>query len=410
MPRDEFVGAVLLRSRTFFPLSTNLPEQCASLSASTSGLSSGVLKYKSPNADVKLRSCSMKFKERGSGEPALSSPKSGDRTAGMTVLFSKASSLDSSTNENNNSERATKGKIKNDPQAGKNNMDEQLQELRTTLGRLVAQYRATAGVQVEVEDIAAIQEKARAEFPGILEGPVKAVTSPLMEGMAKASANDMPLQSDLASYLGQATAASVGDQLAQKLTPMITGGLPPMIPAVSAALIGQLLAEIPRRLGEHVPDAIVKDVMERVDTVVTTVAEKELPSRIEAGTATQFGLELVFPLLRTLSKSLTHSISMSLAATITHSASQDYLCYSCHKENKYCEYCHYVSTKVYYVGFYAGYYSTYIGNYYADYYHEYFARVFDDIEIPGEEDQHARSSDDNSDSIVVESPESNPWA
>ena len=176
---------------------------------------------------------------------------------------------------------------------------------------------------------------------------------------------------------GQGVTTSLCDQLMQKLVPLVEIILSKELePPLAIAIAAQLTENIPRDLEVFVSHAVFTDLTRRLHPVLVESLSKAIPIVVESDFARNLALMSLRPIVHTLSRSLPHAIIPSLIHTLTHSASQDYICNECYKSGKYCKYCHYSSTQVFYGTYYAGFFSSYYGDYYSDYYFNYFRNMF----------------------------------
>lgn len=200
-------------------------------------------------------------------------------------------------------------------------------------------------------------------FAFIAHQSVGDAMGPLLTGMLGASA-------------GQGVTVSLCDQFMQKLVPLVEGILSTELqPSLVVALAASLAETIPHDLEKFVSKTVATELKQRLRPVITESLSQVIPAEIKGETPETLGLIMLRPLVHTLSRSITHSIVPALIHTLTHSASQDYLCYACYHHSQYCNLCHYSSVQVYYGSYYASFYSSYYGDYYSDYYFNYFKNM-----------------------------------
>jgi len=128
-------------------------------------------------------------------------------------------------------------------------------------------------------------------------------------------------------------------------------------------------------MDNKVSPAASKELRERLRPVVTEHLSNSIPRRSIVEISENTALEVLRPLVHMLSRSLPHVIAPALAHTLHHAPAQDYICYACYNDGKYCKFCHYSPVHAYYAYFYAGVYSQFYSDYYGDYYFSFYEKM-----------------------------------
>jgi hypothetical protein len=274
---------------------------------------------------------------------------------------------------------------------------------RRIASRRIASWIPKLGWRPLVDPLVALEERARERAThrdlllSPLNGPaisaVKGAVSGIVSAMKEAVGSS--LLASLTSALLQGVEGSFADQMLLKFVPQTTVLMSMwMVPSLIEALSERLLLQMPSDMSDQVADAVVRDVAARLVRALSDEAGSKVNDEVVGEAPAQTAQQSMLSLTHTLSRTLPHTIVPALISTISHSASQDYLCYACFNEGKNCRYCHYADVKLVYGNFYASYFSQHYGDYFGDYYRNYFGCL---IEPEGCPDGQPRASQDGGD-------------
>jgi hypothetical protein len=213
--------------------------------------------------------------------------------------------------------------------------------------------------------------------------------------------------------LGAAVFGGLTDELMQKLTPLcqtqLSAGLEPCL---AESVSASLEEAVPRDLSYYVSNAVSKDLQKRLTAVLTKSITDAVNGKAQDTVPEILALEMLRPMVHTLSRSITHSVVPAVVHTISHSAAMDIICAECSDNGNWCNYCHYSPTAYVYSVYYAGLFSTHYSDYYGDYYWNYFAGVFHPLYLDTDarktlsldmkdptKVKHPRASDDSTQSV-----------
>lgn len=154
---------------------------------------------------------------------------------------------------------------------------------------------------------------------------------------------------DLTHQLTEMLAKIVTEEFTTELSPKLHASLVAPLKNGMSAYLGGALAH---SVGEALPVALAQTVPTALNKVLPSFLIKKLTE-----TATS-----------TLTRALTHTLTPTLVHSLSYSPYEQYYCFYCKQQKKFCQYCHHSSKEIAYAVKHADFFAAYYSDYYAEYY------------------------------------------